>query len=563
MKRFRWLGRAVGELRRRKVARVVALYLAACWVLLQVVNEVGPAVNAPPWLDTAVVILSLIGLPIAVATAWAFALTADNMVRDSPDPGSGLPVANKRSPHSIAVLPFANLSADADNEYFSDGMTEELIDRLTRISGLKVAARTSAFAFKGKNADVKDIARQLRVGHLLEGSVRKAGTRLRVTAQLIDADSGYHLWSESFERELEDVFRIQDEIGRAIVAALEIRLSQPAIDSTRRRTSSVESYDLYLRGRFLWNQRTDAALREAIDHFERALDVDPANARAYAGIADCYLVISSTTHGSLDPQTAIAKARAAAEQALTLDSDLADAHLALGTAFLHQYRWADSAAEYKRALELEPGHAGAYHRYGWWLALRGHFADALDQLDQAHRLDPLSLPIQVAIARVFEFMHRSDDSIAQARSIIQISPEYAPAHFALGLALIGRGRPLDAIEAFQRAYRISPNPGTQVTLGVAFAAAGQRTKAHEILNELLALSQDRYVSGAHLADLWVALGNYEQALTWYEKAYAEKSSALIYLKVEPTLDPMHDHPRFQQLLAQVGLADEIEGVTAG
>ncbi len=555
------------ELKRRRVFRVAAAYVVVAFALLQGADIVFPALHLPGWTSTLVVVLALMGFPLAVVLAWAFDITPEGVKRTESNTEEPSETAPASSPittqepierQSIAVLPFVNYSPEAENEYFSDGITEELIDRLVKIRGLRVAARTSSFAFKGQNADVNEIGRKLRVAHVLEGSVRKAGNRLRVTAQLIDVSDGYHLWSETYQRDLQDVFAIQDEISRAIVAALEVKLTgRDGAAARSRMAGSVEAYDLYLKGRHFLNKRTKLAMQQAVVFFREAIECDPRFARAYTGLADAYLVLSSGTHGELSPREALASAVSNAEQALALDETLSEAHVSLGLARMNMWDWTGAEVRLRQAIELDPGYAAAHHHYGWLLALMGSLDHALVEIERARELDPLSLPIQTATGRIFQFMRRPDDAIAQYRRVLDLDPNFAGAYFALGVAFLQKEMYGEAIALLQRAREMTGTHGATVLLAFAFASAGDRERAMALLNDLLERSKEQkeqYVSPSHIADIYVGLGEYDEAFAWYEKAYQERSPALVYFKVEPLLDPIRPDPRYERLLRLIGLA---------
>ncbi|HUF23572.1 MAG TPA: protein kinase [Vicinamibacterales bacterium] len=457
---------------------------------------------------------------------------------------------------SIAVLPFANFSGDQESEYFSDGMTEELIDRLVKVAGLRVAARTSCFAFKGRNADIAGIARQLRVGYVLEGSVRRAAGRLRVTAQLIDAETGFHLWSERYERIANDVFEIQDEIGAAIIAALQAQLGDEGdvgLPPLRRRPANLDAYDLYLQGRYLLARRSALAIRDGIERFQLAIACDPGYAAAHAGLAECYLVLASGTYGTMAPADALTRAISSAGRALTLNPSLAEAHVALGLAKLYGWDWAASETLLEGATRLDPGNANARHHYAWQLALTMSLDQAFAGIDSALELDPLSVPIRVARARVLQFMRRPADALAEIERVLDAEPDSAAALLCKGLVLIQSGRAIDALTTLRLAHETSATPGTAALIAYACGGAGQYIEGARLVEDIIARANSEYISPTIVAGAYVGLGKLDDAMIWYERAYEERSPGLIYLGVEPLLDPLRQDPRFVSLLRRIGL----------
>lgn len=474
--------------------------------------------------------------------------------KEKHSPSANKEVRTKTNAHpSIAVLPFANFSPEAKNEYLSDGITEELIHRLARISDLHVAARTSSFAFKRKSIDVQDIGQKLQVSHVLEGSVRKSGERLRVTAQLIEVDTGYHLWSETYQRKLEDVFAIQDEISRMIVDALQMELIDTDEPHGLPATDSPKAYDLYLKGRYFFNKRTEEDLRKGIEYFEQAITQDPEYARAYAGLADSYLVLGSSTFSALSPQETLDRAKEAAEKALALDATLAEAQVSLGIVRMRQYDWKGAKERFERAIALDPDYAEAHQRYGWLLALLGDFERALAALRRAEERDPLSLPIKTAKGRVFHFARRPDDAIVQYRRTLDIDPNYSGAHLGLGLTLLYKERYSEAMACFQRARELAGDTSVPAALlAYAYALAGQQERARALLNEMQA--KQEHIPPVFVAWIHMGLEEIDESLDLLEKAHQQKVPASA-MKVEPLLDTIRSDPRYQRLLRRVGLKE--------
>jgi serine/threonine-protein kinase len=467
-------------------------------------------------------------------------------------------VSPDRPPSSIAVLPFATLSADPEQDYFCDGMAEEIINALTHLEGLRVVARTSSFAFKGKHQDVREIGRKLDVETVLEGSVRKAGNRLRITAQLVKTDDGYHLWSERYDREMEDVFAIQDEISLAIVEKLKINLiGRQKTKLTKRQTEDIDAYNLYLKGRYFWNKRTEKALRKGIEYFSEAIKLDPEYAVAYTGLADSYNLLSAYSIAS--PGESIPEAKAAATKALKIDPDLAEGHECLGHVdMLYDWNWQNAEKEFKRAIELNPNYATAHQRHGILLTAMGRMDEALVEIKRAQELDPLSLIINTDVGLFFFLQRQYDEAAELCGKPLEMDPNFAVARFAHGLALEQMERYEEAAGEFQQAMAISGgNPIYLSALGHARAIAGSVEEAWKILSELLVLSSRRYVSPYSTATVYAGLGETDKAFTWLERALEEHSVWLghLHLRVDPRLDCLRSDPRFVLLLRQMGLVN--------
>ena len=456
---------------------------------------------------------------------------------------------NEFRPGSIVVLPFANLSPDPDSEYFSDGMTDELISALTRVEGLHVVSRTTAFAFKGKPLDVRTIGKQLNVRTALEGSVRQAGRRLRVSAQLTDVVSGYQLWSEVFDRELEDVFAIQEEISRAIVSGLRGRLLGPEVTHlVRPATDDLEAYTLYLKGRQLWNRRTEEALRLGLRHFERALERDPQYAMAHSGVADSYCILGFYT--VLPPEEAFPKAKAAALRALQLDPRLSEARPTLAYVNMyHEWNWEEAERQFRTAISSNPGYATAHQWYGNFLSLMARDDESFAEFAKAVTLDPLSSLKLGALGWSYYFARRFDDAVAQCRRALELDPQLAVAHLWLGLGLDGAGLAQEAIGAYEEAVRLTRGePLALAFLTHGLARAGRVVEAEQRFRELRELSTRRYVSSYDLAVICAGMGQVNDALEMLERGYQERTHWMALLQVDPRLDSLRETPRFAQLV---------------
>ena len=457
--------------------------------------------------------------------------------------------ADGSRPGSIAVLPFVNLSADGDDDHFSDGMTDELINALAKIEGLRVVSRTSVFAFKGLAQDVRAIGARLSVGAVVEGSVRRAGSRLRVSAQLVNVTDGYQLWSATFDRQLDDVFAIQEEIARAIVGTLRVKLLGPAESlPSRPPTRDLAAYTCYLRGRQLWNRRTVEALRLGLTQFERAIERDPQYAMAYVGLADSYVILGF--YEAMVPRDAFPRARVAAERALALEHGLADAYPALAyVCMYHDWDWAAAATEFERVLRLNPGHSTALQWYGNYLTLMGRFDEGIAAFSQAVELDPISGVKTAALGWGCYFARRYEDAELHARRALEIEPDSVVGHLWLGQALLGQREFDRAAQSFAEAARLTRRNALSLSgLAVAEAGAGRQPVARELLAEVQTLASGQYVSSFNLAVVHAALGESELAIDALERGYAERTHWMALLRVEPRLDQLRGHPRFEAVL---------------
>jgi len=469
-------------------------------------------------------------------------------------PAEGIAIVEARPvERSVAVLPFASLSPDPENEYFADGMTDELINALAKLSGLHVVSRTSAFAFKGKPEDARAIGARLQVRSVLEGSVRRSGRRLRVAAQLIDVADGFLLWSDTFDREMEDVFGIQDEISRAIAGALKVKLFGPQQQAlVKTPTDNLEAYALYLKGRHFWNRRTEQSVWRGLEYFQQAIELDPTYAQAHAGVADSYAILGF--YSTLPPNDAFPKAKAAALRALTCDPALAEAHPALGYVEMHHgWNWAAAEKEFRLAIELNPGYATAHQWYGNFLNVVGRFAESYVEFGKAIALDPLS-PLRVAaLGWGYYFARRYDEAAAQVRRALELDPGYVVALLWIGLILQELGARDQAIAEFEEAVRVlGRNIASIGYLGHACAAAGRTEEAKKLLEELMDLRAQRYVSPFDVGMIHLGLGDRESALSWLERAYAERDHQMVFLQVDPRLDPLRSSAGFARLIERMG-----------
>ena len=455
---------------------------------------------------------------------------------------------------SIAVLPFVNMSADPENEYFCDGLAEELLNALAKIDELRVAARTSAFSFKGKHANVSEIGNALNVSTVLEGSVRKSGNRVRITTQLVNATDGYHLWSERYDREMNDIFDVQDEITVAVIEALKVKLfGQDRAAVLKRHTRNPEAYEFYLRGRSYSNRFTPQDFEKAIESFQRAIAIDPAYAWPYAALAEACTEMSFF---SFAPSESMPQARDAVQKALALDDTLGEAHNSLAIIKMY-YDWdyAGAEREFKRAIALNPGSAPIHNWYGWYLGLMGRFDESLKELQHAQELDPLSEVINTAIGIVLHWSREPERAIAQFQKVLELNSNYVLALSFLAEAYQQKGDFVSAIAAVDRLQHTANDPLTLPIVAYVHARSGDRNKALEILSELEKRSGREYVPALNLAQVYAGLSDTEQAVAWLEKACNERSVWMAFLKVDLKFDPLRSDARFQQILRRVGLTN--------
>jgi adenylate cyclase len=456
-------------------------------------------------------------------------------------------------PNSIAVLPFAHMSSADDNEYFCDGLAEELINALSKIDGLKVAARTSAFSFKGKDTDISEIARKLSVKTVLEGSVRKSGDRIRVTVQLINAADGYHLWSERYDREINDIFAVQDEITLAVVDALKVKLLQGERSAIlKKATDNPEAYQLYLRGRAFWNRRTPADFEKAIDYFQQAIAIDPEYSLAYSGIADSYTLL--TYFEVVAPHDFRERIEVNARKAAELDPSSAEAQTAMALYKLFGFDL-DAAEDYfRKAVELNPKLVTARYLFGTHLATRHRFDEAIEQQSIALELDPLSQPLNGNVARVLYFMGKYEDAIKLARKNLELAPDFFFTHWVLGVSYREAGDLEKALLHLRKTVSLSGIFALKGDLGVALAKAGKEKEARDLLAEMEAESKVRYVSPQWPAVIYAALGERETALAFLENAWQVRGIQLLWLDIDPNFDPLRSEPKFIEILNESGVA---------
>jgi TolB-like protein/DNA-binding winged helix-turn-helix (wHTH) protein len=455
---------------------------------------------------------------------------------------------------SLAVLPLENLSGDASQDYFSDGMTDELITELGQIGELRVISRTSVMTYKGAHESLPHIARDLNVDAVVEGAVLRSGKQVRITAQLILAAADKHLWAKSYEGDLKDAFALQKQVARSIAEQIRIELT-PHEQAVLKNVTSVnpEAYEAWLKGRYFWNKRTGEGIKEAIDYFNQAVEKDPKYAAAYAGLTDAYALAGDWKYGILAPRDAYPKARAAATKALELDSSFGEAHISLAFCLdAYDWNWESAGREFTRGIELSPGYATGHHWYGWHLAALGRHGDAIAELDKAESLDPLSLIISADLAEELLIAHRYDEAIKQSRMTMNMDPFFAPAHFVLGEVFLQKHMNNEAVVELRKAVELSPGSmAFTANLAYAYAVSGMREEAVMKLNDLKNWSHDAFSNAPEIALVYVGLEDKDQAMVWLEKAYAERFNPGVLMR--PAFDPLLPDPRFQDLLHRVGL----------
>jgi TolB-like protein/DNA-binding winged helix-turn-helix (wHTH) protein/Tfp pilus assembly protein PilF len=463
---------------------------------------------------------------------------------------------NNPSPviRSLAVLPLESLSSDASQDYFADGMTDELISDLGQISALRVISRTSVMRYKHTRKPLPQIARELNVDAVVEGTVLRSGDQVRITAQLIEASADKHLWSQSYEGELRDTLALQNQVASAIADQIRINVNpqeQAALKTVR--VVNPQAYESFLKGRYFWNKRTADGLKVALAYFNQAIEEDPNYAQAYSGLADTYALLGDWQYAVMTPKEALPKAKAAATKALELDGALGEAHNSLEFC-LDGFDWDFNSAgkEFQRAIELNPGYATAHHWYAWHLSLLGRHDEAIAEMKKAEALDPLSLIINADLAELLVLAHSYDESIRQSRKTIEMDPNFALAHNQLAQAYLQKHMNDDAIAELQKALHLSGGSSTVLAnLARAYAATGKRSEVIKLLNDLKKRSNPIYSHGSEIAVVYVALGDKDQAMNWLEKGYEERFNPGVLLR--PGFDSLRSDPRFEDLVRRIGL----------
>ena len=574
-----------GELKRRNVYKVAIAYAVLAWLLIQIASQVFPFFEIPNWAVRFVVLAIIIGFPIALILAWAFELTPEGVKRTEVADaahersraavwiyvvaiGAALSVGlfvlghymapNKQSGlaelpgKSLAVLPFANLSGNPENAYFAAGIQDEIITRLAKIGQLKVVSCLTTQRFKSAPDDLPAIARQLGVANVLQGSVQRTADAVRVNVQLVKAETDTHLWADTFDRKLTDVFQIESDIAKTIAEKLQAKLtgSEERAISVKP-TANVEAHQLYLKGRYIWNRRTAENLKKALNYFEEAAQKDPDYALAYVGIADaCGLF---PVYGAGAPQEYLPRAKGAAEKALALDDSLAEAHASMGLVHYCYFNGMESAKEFERAIELNPNYATAHHWYGrLTLVMLGQLDRAMAEAKRAYELDPVSSIIHSDLGGVNVAARRYDEAIRQLRGTVEIDPDFFWAYRWLGMALELKGDTQAAIAEYKKAFELNDDPAGLAFIAHAEAAMGHQDEARKLLIQLVDAAKSRYVQPYAFALTYLALGDKDQTLNWLEQGVRDRGATFLqFIKTDAFFDPLRGDPRFEAIVQKV------------
>src|SRR5216117_346638 len=585
------------ELKRRNVYKVAVAYIVAGWALSQGIAQVLPVFDVPNWAIRLIVLLIMIGLPVALSLAWAFELTPEGIKRtDAADAvgqhsrghtwiyivviaaafsiglfflgrfSAGNKVASPAgiSNKSIAVLPFDNLSRDPDNAYFCEGVQDEILTRLAKVADLKVISRTSTQHFKSAPDNLPQIAKQLGVMHILEGSVQKANDQVRVNVQLINALTDAHLWADTFDRKLTDIFAVETEIAKTIADTLQAKLTGSEKNAiSKKPTENPAAHELYLQGRYFWSKRSAANLRKSIDYFNQAIAQDPNYALAYAGLAQAWMVLPAYNGGA--PVECTPHAEAAARKALSLDETLSDAVAVLASIKAeYDFDFPDARSEYERAIQLNPNDATACHWFSTdCLATTGDHVSELAEMQRAAELDPLSLVINTNLGNAYLHNNRLDEAIAQFRKAIEMDPNFYFAQWSYGQALMLQKKIPEAIAQFEKAASITDDPIPLAMLGLAYGVNGRKDDAQKILARLLESRAQRFTPAYSLALVCLGLGDQDQAINWLEESYREHDgNNIAAIRIDPSLAPLHGNPRFEALAEKIVPAAQFKGATA-
>jgi len=582
----------LGEIKRRKVFKVAAVYAVVAWLAIQIIATVEAPLNLPDWVDTLVIVLLAIGFPITLVISWAFNLTPEGLAREN---GSvvrnsgrqieyfliGLlvvavgwlayrdisseetPIEENAAPSviterkSVAVLPFANRSGDENDAFFVDGIHDDILTQLAKIASLKVVSRTSVMGYRDTTKNMKRIGEELGVATLLEGGVQRAGNAVRINVQLVDTDTDESLWAETYDRELtaENIFAIQREMATSIAVELQATLSVQEVAHLRvLPTQSTTAYDLYARGRYFLNKRTKEGINRALDYFNQAIEEDPNYASAYAGVASIYVLMGHELYSWSRPEDAYPKAQAAARKALELDDSLAEAHSVLAEVLL-RYDWDFVAAdrEHQLAIALNPNYATGHQWYSHYLLPMGRDEESLAHSLRALELDPLNLIINLHLGWHYFYVGENELAIEQLRQTLELNPTFVVANLFLGQVYEQEMRLEEAIGQFERAVDLSGRtPVHLAALAHAYGISGRQEDAETLLEELL--SGEQYVPSYEIAVIYAGLDRQDEALTWLERAYEKKDSSwIVDVALDPRFQQLHSAPRFQSLKRRLGL----------
>jgi adenylate cyclase len=575
------------ELKRRNVYKVAVAYAIVGWLVMQIAATVVPALHLSDAITSTVVLLVILGFPIALIIAWAFELTPEGLKRT--ESADELPKRSARShawiyvviiggaisvgifflgrytsskqsaktpEQSIAVLPFENASNEPNTEYLSEGISEALINSLSELQQLRVIARPTAFRYKQKDVDPRQVGRELGVAAVLTGKVRQMQDALNVQVDLVDAVTGAEIWGAGYDRKIADLVAVKQAIAQEVAAKLKLKLSsEEQRRLVKRDSTNAEAYQFYLRGRYFWNKRTSDGIKQAIEHFQQSVERDPNFALGYVGLADSYIAL--TFYNFAAPHETMPKAKESAIKALALDNTLAEAHASLAHVLMnYDWNWSEAEKEFKRSIELKPDYATAHEWYAiHYLTATGRLEEALQEMKKALELEPASLVMNTFMGVTLYYAARYDEAIDQCRRTIRMDPNFAVAHWHLGLAYEQKQVLDAATEEFKEAISLSgDSPLMRAALGRAYAESQKKDEVSEILNELNELAKRQYVSAYELATIYVALGNNEQAFQLLAKAYAEHSFHLVNLNVSPQFKPVRSDPRFQDLVQRLGLS---------
>jgi len=538
------------ELKRRRVYSVAVAYVVGGWALAQGIAQVFPVFDIPIWVVRLIVVLIVLGFPAALTLSWFFDFTRYGIVRTpdrAPEDRVELVGSNLSSEKSIAVLPFNNLSAGKDETYFSDGISEELLGALAKVDGLRVAARRSSFSFKDKEAELAEIAARLNVEHVLEGSVRRDGNRVRVTAELIDARAGFTIWSETYEREMHGIFALQDEITRAIVDTLKLKLAISPPPPPR----STEAYDDYLQGLFYSDKSTEEALRKSLEFFSRALDKDPRFARAWTGIAKSWLWLADAY---VKPVEAYSKVREAAVNAINIDDSEAEAHVYLAeTKRILDWDLSGAEAEYVRAFEIDSNSTTSNYFIAAFYAAIGEREKALTYLSRTAKIDPASLWVSNFACEIYRYFGLIDEAMAAGERSLHLDPTFLYGEPLLAALYREMGRFDDAIALYKKSQDVSGR--VPFGLAITYAKMNRKSEAREILVAACA-SRGSYTPGDATAHVHVVLQEHEEAMRELDRAYDEHSSSLHFIGIAPEFAPLRPDKRFVSIVNKIGLEPE-------